>query len=92
MTRMEVWCCCKPEKLLGWLPVVTGQRSYRRVIVSRQAGPFEEPAIDQTTVELPVARIFHGGESYLALKSEETPIETLRLLPDFVEAGPGDQH
>ena len=39
------------------------------------------------TIVLPVAEIsLYPGVYHRALKSEETPIETLRMIPGFVEA------
>jgi hypothetical protein len=66
---------------------------YRGVVYK---GPKLEPALElkwhdyeTITVCLPIA-IFRAedGREYAALKSEETPIETLRLMPGFVENNP----
>lgn len=91
--QMEVRCCCQPQKLLGWLPVpddVHDGRVLRFIVrparwefTSVEATP-EYKKVDE--IELPVARLGIVGVTILALKSEETPIERLRLIPGFVEA------
>lgn len=72
--------------------VVVGQ-DQRFVIPARLLQPFQFWSEDAHVrfekpqyVALPVAEIrLPGGVSRPALKSEETPIETLRLIPGFVE-------
>lgn len=93
---MEVRCCCTPRKLLGYLlvrgEVFAGER-VKFVVAGPQVrvnGPgigseFEPEFVAEKSVILPVDRITVGRDTYLALKSEETPIEVLRQLPEFVE-------
>ena len=95
MTKLEVRCCCDPGLLLGWLKVPTD----RVFIGSRVAWMVREPfnpllspddPIVAEKVELEVARIethYPVTKSWLALKSNDTPIETLMKLPGF-EKGP----
>lgn len=85
MRLLEVRCCCQPTKLLGWLPVLEGVRAYRRTISKMSDVPMPKKA-EFIHVHLPVQIIEIWGERYHALSSDETPIETLRMLPDFVEA------
>ncbi len=82
--RMEVRCCCVPQKLLGWLDVMEGARQYA-FTVNEPVRVSSWPAIKFRRIVLPVAKINVGSETYLALKSEETPIEILRMIPGFVE-------
>lgn len=90
--KMEVRCCCTPIKLLGWLDVEPGATSYKFAIIEPhdlRLG-FEAP-LEVKTIVLPVAEIHNPLtcgplETYPALKSEETPIETLRLIRGFIEA------
>ncbi len=93
---MEVRCCCNPKKLMGWLPVDRiGARVDYHIIeqgfswrdVSLEGALFSEPKI--TIVSLPVQTFIDpesGNPPKLALKSEETPIETLRKIRGFIEA------
>ena len=87
--KMEVRCCCTPRKLLGWLDVKEGLRpgdvanfmlmEKRLTLEGDTSGKFE-------VVQLPIQRIAEGSKSWLALKSEETPIEKLRKIPGFKES------
>lgn len=93
--KVEVRCCCVPQKLLGWLDVEP-----ERVVVGRVLS-FVAPAqwnftnqfdvmrapecISARSVNLPVAAITVDGATWLALKSEETPLETLRRIRGFIE-------
>jgi len=99
--RLEVRCCCQPQKLLGWLPapddVQIGQvirfqvRPARWVFARKSSVPDATPQYEPVdTIALPVASLGAGylnGEpiTRLAFKSEETPIERLRLIPGFAE-------
>jgi hypothetical protein len=96
--RLEVRCCCQPTKRLGWLPVPDdvhdGQImrfavSPARWMLASIGGIPQRVAAD--IIELPVARfgtmdLSGVAITKLALKSEETPIERLRLIRDFEEA------
>jgi len=92
--QIEVRCCCQPQKLLGWLPVPDGVKPgqmikftvtpARWVLESFESEPAHLPA---DVIALPVATFSYGFDHRsLALKSEETPLERLRLIPGFVEA------
>lgn len=98
MTRVEVRCCCRPEKLLGWLQVPEEQlragnkigfMAVATVNLTLADGPGVMATVGGHVVELPVEYITLAGatiaDAYLALKSEETPIETLRQIRGFVE-------
>lgn len=78
---MEVRCCCKPNNLLGYLPHFNlGEGDRVRFIAGDEI------------LELPIRTYFpnmpasRADDGYLALSSEETPIEKLRLVNGFVEA------
>lgn len=78
---MEVRCCCVPQNLLGWLPAPTVKFSGRTM---------NFPLPDGEVLTLPMSRYIervHGEvvTDLIAYKSQETPIETLRLIPNFVE-------
>jgi hypothetical protein len=92
---MEVRCCCRPQKVLGWLPVGPDVREgdtiqfvvrpARWALASLNEPPVYEP-LDR--IALPVAvfvidRAFAEPIIGLALKSEETQIERLRLIRGF---------
>ncbi len=96
--RLEVRCCCKPERLLGFLDVEErdarrGARlSFRcqRLIDPRDldSRSDELPYTETVIVSLVVAllNISTIGTAYLALQSDDYPIEELRAIPGFVEA------
>lgn len=97
---LEVRCCCQPRRLLGWLAAperpevglkvtfaVRPERSLQFAHNPPQRG-------GGWTVSLPIerfaeSRIGVDGSEHrahgLAFKSEETPVETLRRIPGFIE-------
>jgi hypothetical protein len=98
---LEVRCCCRPENLLGWLPVPerdvwNGARvAFRipaRVESRREQGIITVSAYRAEHIWLTVAhyQCSAGGpfRGHLAFKSDDTPLETLRRLPGFVEHHP----
>lgn len=96
MKMMEVRCCCDPGKLLGYLPMEDGSQYFSRkiaiptnILVGQLPMPLSTAklVINTITVHLPIATIvWRDGSERRALKSDDTPIETLRMLPEFVEA------
>jgi len=93
MKMMEVRCCCKPQKLLGYLPVEENARAYVGVIFDKtqfdplRSASYNDPlrSASYKTIRLPVEIVNQNGNQHYALKSEETPIEVLRQLPGFLE-------
>jgi hypothetical protein len=92
--KIEVRCCCQPQKLLGWLPVDPKDVRRGAVINFTIIRSFANFLSDETVAVTPPARValpvedFHPGglaRYYPALKSEETPIEVLRKIPGFEE-------
>lgn len=92
MIKLEVRCCCVPTKLLGWLAVPLYAVERREIVVA--LGPvngFFDEGQNNTirTVRLPIEMIrdfdVHGPDNYLAIKSNETPIEDLRKIQGFRE-------
>lgn len=93
MNKIEVRCCCQPQKLLGWLRY-RGRLPHVFVftLMKQTLSPFShfDPKIsthiEKEEIRLPVevfCKPFEVG--YLAVKAEHTPIETLRKIPDFEE-------
>lgn len=94
---MEVRCCCVPKKLLGWLPSPHSgaKRGHVENFDWSECGYDPAYASDKVpmvshhskVVSLPIELINHGTgtKPYLAYKSEETPIEILRKIPQFIE-------
>lgn len=91
----EVRCCCRPEKLLGWLPAPEGARECRWAIVDESIrnvviGPREAVAaiaVPVRQLRLPIMRVTpFSGASYDAIKAEGVTIEELRQLHGFKEA------
>lgn len=98
--RLEVRCCCQPQKLLGWLIVPDHVRdgSVVSFVVSPahwvretlDSAPSFQPA---DRIDLPVATFGTYTQDGApvrrrALKSEEIPIARLRRIPGFIEADP----
>lgn len=76
--KVEVRCCCKPEKLLGTLELQTDR--VRSVVL---------PLNDGKTLTLPVAIFSRGygdSRSYRAVKAEGVDLETLMKCPSFEPA------
>lgn len=80
---IEVRCCCRPQKLLGWVPVAYTSNGVARMRLSSS----------DAILELPV-QAYHSPDTRsetftfitrLAVKSEETPLEVLRLVRGFEE-------
>lgn len=95
MRRLDVRCCCDAGKLLGYLDVKDEDASPWRVLrFARYASPFSDSvavsspdAVDVQIVTLEVADCWlPGRDRFLAVKSNDTPIEVLRELPNFTEA------
>lgn len=79
--RVEIRCCCNPNKLLGTVEAPgDGAPSVKFTIVG-WTDPLELP---WGTCELG-PRHAERGRRFRALKSMETPIEVLRLIPSFEE-------
>ena len=89
--KLEVRCCCVPNKLLGWLdwPERAGEVWRFNLLSEIPKMPIEEMPIEipNETVILTVARYQEPvtGRRYLAIKSEDVPLERLRKIPGFVE-------
>jgi len=98
LRRVEVRCCCRPEKLLGWLPVDEARIfvGSRVKFLIAPARTFKELGLESVSgfevevLTLPILEAVMPGElvGHPALKSEETPIEVLRRIPGFVENKP----
>jgi hypothetical protein len=98
--RLQVRCCCTPTKVLGSLPAPEGQDKYRTFqlrgggelllmlrnycqrtqvtdeLLARAADPVVAAYLQQVNVSEP------------AYYSEDTPLEVLRRIPEFLEAAP----
>lgn len=99
---VEVRCCCTPTKLLGYLDVRDDLVRQGNVVGFAVCSPVDTwqttadlEAIRFERVDLPIEKFWKtdvsattGWTTNLAFKSEETPIETLRRIPGFVEATP----
>lgn len=82
--KLEVRCCCVPNKLLGWIDLSPGMASIadkaqRIYYPDPENGPFGR-------IELPIAIVQHtDGRRYRAFKSNEYPLEVLLRIPGFTE-------
>lgn len=103
MRRVEVRCCCEPQELLGTLPsfdkVRIGERVTFPVMKPRTRVPTRGPLnVNPLAISLQLLawrnekRCALTGEIVLedgvAFKADGVPIETLRLIPGFIEAKP----
>jgi hypothetical protein len=92
MVRLEVRCCCNPNRLLGWVQVADpSDKSVRlslRVPMPSIEDMLKEKPVGNTKdlfLELPIATLNLLGDVWRAVKAEGTPIETLRRVVGFVE-------
>lgn len=76
---VEVRCCCVPKNLLGWLPIYS-QPDYS----DRYTYAYLDYGKEIKTLELQIEGI-QLAEYAMAFKSDNTPLETLRKIPCFVE-------
>lgn len=90
--KVEVRCCCDPSRLIGHVQI-QAERVRRGPIVFPLVSPiavvglrWKGKAVPFRNVALEIEKIGRGRASWLAVKSEGTPIETLRLIPTFEEA------
>lgn len=84
---LEVRCCCNAGKLYGYLPMPPDQLREGATYRYRCA-----PGPKFTEVQLHVAKIHVDVHEppFLAIKSDDIPLETLRKIRTFVEAAPGE--
>lgn len=91
--RVEVRCCCDPARLIGFIDVPDDVTLRDGTIV-----PFQLEGVD-AAITLQIATWSYPSTRYgdpwgydddLAFKSDDTPIETLRRIPGFVEASRED--
>lgn len=91
MKRMEVRCCCTPNKLLGTLPVQDARgvgdeicfvAMKPRVLTFESTTKFTAVIGDRITLKIVSA------EEGVALIASGVTIEKLRLIPGFIEATP----
>jgi hypothetical protein len=89
--KLEVRCCCMPLKLLGYVDV-DFHVCAGNTVAFEYLVPVEQFADGDTARRMLVALTAQyyspPGDvpSYLALKSNDCPIEVLRQLPGFTEA------
>ena len=95
--RIEVRCCCDPAKLLGTVPCPNPRpRAGERItFLLRARHPYGDPARGDERVECVTLEIQHWSryfayacelESGLALKSDDTPLDTLRRIHGGLDA------
>jgi hypothetical protein len=97
---LEIRCCCEPAKLLGWIRVPDLERWRREGAVTfllqpergdRLADQVEAIFAPRTTLRLELATWSdsrRGIRDRLAFRSDDTPLETLRRIPGFIELQP----
>lgn len=97
MKRIEVRCCCSPRKLLGSLPVPDSTKpgdTVRLVVMKPRTyapptGHYNRPRNDDPYIHLPIETFADMSGAHpkygIAVKAEGVAIETLRLIPGFIE-------
>lgn len=91
--RREVRCCCQPQKLLGWMDVREDATEIVFPILRNMPLIHFNDSVSYDRVVLRIAKIVHSDEkSYLAIRAEDIPLETLRRLPGFIEATDADHN
>lgn len=90
MTRLEVRCCCHPRKLLGYLRLHDRDVHPGDLVFDVRLTPlvFGAPKAMQlgagvSRVVLTIGHVTKGDRVWLAVKSNDTPIELLRKVPTF---------
>ena len=92
--RIEVRCCCDPGVLLGWIEAPNAERPFVFTTLSVSGIPLCE-TFEELKAHVSVeAVVLHVGEVALSggqfgrrcFNSNDTPIETLRKIPQFTEA------
>jgi len=92
MKRMDVRCCCRPDKLLGSVPVPDSTqvgtevtfhlvRAMSVVEAFRGATEFVSPE----RIHLVATEWSSFGQRGVALKAEGVPVETLQRIPGFIK-------
>lgn len=97
LAKVEVRCCCQPQKLLGWVEVPRAklyEGHHVRLLVTPDprallavgASPAPEIA-GFAFLSLPIARIAtpENSRGWLAVKAEGVPLSTLRRVAGFIE-------
>ena|SRR5438552_14954491 len=93
MKSLEVRCCCVPQKLLGWIIVEddyfkNNSRMEMRFPIQNITYVNDPSFIifkPEIIVLYPRIINFPDKQNYLAINSNDIPIEKLRLIKNFVE-------
>jgi hypothetical protein len=89
--KYEVRCCCRPDKLLGWLgwPAVATSIEFtlRGAVPCRFTPAGVVTAKDR--IRLALKTVTHpDGRKYAVVNADGLPVETLRRVSGFVDANP----
>lgn len=86
--RVEVRCCCDPERLIGWINIEGLPRPGTRVVFPLNnpiSLTLEDPPTPMKFATLEVAVLRDKGNDSIAFKSNDLPIETFRRIRAFME-------
>ena len=91
--KLEVRCCCDPNKLLGYIDHPKLQRlgdKWNFAVADRREGDDSFLArMSYTQITLSVDRVgFPNGRIVEAVKNNDYPLAVLRLVPGFEELEP----
>lgn len=87
--RMEVRCCCQPQKLLGWFEFGREPQGESINYVRMQRWGYRETFGDVAVGKgtLPIETIQHeDGRRYRAIKAEGMSVEELKEIQGFIPA------
>jgi hypothetical protein len=86
--KLEVRCCCQPEKLLGWIDAQPNRECVKLLKLAPLRWPWEMIETTQDTVEmivLPIVRFVNeSGYKYLAIKAEGRTMDELKQYRSFI--------
>lgn len=95
--RLQVRCCCTPQKVLGTLPAPEGRHRERTFLLAGggllrlevryycERTQASEELLRRAADPVVAAYLRQGNVNERAYYSEDTPLEVLRQIPEFLE-------
>jgi hypothetical protein len=82
---LPVHCCCEPGKRLGWVPAPSTPGPIAFMAGHRSVNLLDGETIMPTKISTCIDWLQDGTGRRLAVNSADTPIETWRKVPGFIE-------
>lgn len=88
---VPVHCCCDPNKRLGWVPAKEAPGPVTFVLGRPRRSLWDGTVTQPETFTTEIAYLVNFGavlgdaHRFLAVKSNDLPIEKWRLIPGFIE-------